>query len=287
MGFADWSHRNGKRVAKITISLVVVAGALAGLGWLTVASAKAGPVIGRGGCSPPSGRVGTPGAIPGPHKLLAKLREGQLGEVDFGRGIKAKNLVLFLDVTGTSKGTPLLHVRTNVFRRDDDARLDPVRIVPRAALIGRTAQLSVCFGRKDNRLGDPGTYRGSITLDDSRMGNEVTVPITVTMQYIHGVILWWLFLPVIIPGSWALWVLHTKRNPADDALVPGFVRWLFTVGGVVSVVTGSVAAVGVYIGTYLRDPTWGSSALQVPTLFGAMFSAFVTTAGITQLSKGQ
>ncbi len=268
-----------------TVLLLIIVGILT---VITLRAVRLGSVQARGGCPQSTGPVGAAGAVPGAKQVTAKLRVGQQVEVDFGRAVRAKSLDLYLDLSGPLANSDLINTRVDTFRRDDDGRLSLERIVPVASVDGRTIHLSLCFGRADNRLGDPGSYAGSVTLDDARLANTVTIPITVTMQYVHGVVLWWLFAAVFFPGTWALWVVHTQRTAGQSAFAPRALgTWLFSVGGIVSVTSGMVAAVAVYIATYVRDPTWGSSALQPVTLFGAMFSAFVTTAGLTQLTRGK
>jgi hypothetical protein len=271
------------------IGLVLVVVVLGVLVHKTMRSVRPQPLQVAGGCVPqPKQGQGRPGAEAGPGKVTAKLREGQVTQVDFGRSNSVKRLTINLDLSGDLPNGSALHVTADTFRRDDDGRLSTERVVPNATVFGRTVQLVLCLGRADARLGDPGLYRGSVTLDDSRLANSVTVPIAVTMQFVHGAVLWWLFLPIIVPGTWVLWVLRTQRGSEDPALAFREIwRWIRQVGGVGSVVSGTVAAVGVYIGTYVRDQTWGSSALQPVTLFGAMFSAFITTAGLTQLTHGK
>lgn len=271
------------------LGLVLVFIVLGALIHKTMRSVHPQPLQVAGGCVPqPKQGQGRPGAEAGPGKVTAKLREGQVTQVDFGRSNTVKRLTVNLDLSGDLPNGSALHVTADTFRRDDDGRLSSERVVPNATVFGRTVQLVLCLGRGDARLGDPGLYRGSVTLDDSRLANSVTVPITVTMQFVHGAVLWWLFLPIVVPGTWVLWVLRTQRNSDAPALAFREIwRWIWKVGGVGSVVSGTVAAVGVYIGTYVRDQTWGSSALQPVTLFGAMFSAFITTAGLTQLTHGK
>jgi hypothetical protein len=112
-----------------------------------------------------------------------------------------------------------------------------------------------------------------------RSRGVVTVPLIVTMQFINGGLLLWLYAAAVIPATWCVWVISTRRDRGQRAFSLGIIRWMLQVRGIVSVVGGGVAAFAVYTATYLRDPTWGSSALQPLTLYGAMFSAFVTTSG--------
>jgi len=253
-------------------------------GYRTLQTLRPMAVIAQGGCDPAT-RAGSPGAQPGAKGAL-KLQEGQLTRVDFARSISVKTVRASLDVTGTvaAANTPLF-TRVGTFRRTDDGRLNERNITASAVITGRTALLTVCFGRQDNRLGDPGVYNGTITIDDARLSSAVTIPFTVTMQYPHAGVVLWLIVAVLLPGIWVLWVVHTRREPDKSAIaLKEFMHWLGSTEGVVSAVTGGIAAIGVFTATYLRDPTWGSSSLQSITLFGAMFTAFVTTAGITQIT---
>jgi hypothetical protein len=224
--------------------------------------------------------------------VAAKLRTGQREEVDFGRSMTSRSIVLYLDLSKAVPGSSRFHVLVNSFTRSDDASLqDPARNIAASAISDKkTLLLSVCFKRSGNprtSLGDPGSYAGSVTIDDSRLVAPVTVPITVTMQYPNGVFLLWLYAGAIIPGTWCLWVIRDKPGGTESALNRRFFKWLITINGVVSIVAGSVAAFTVYVAVYLRNPTWAANALEVLTLYGGMFSAFVTTAGIASLTGGK
>lgn len=276
--------RGGLTLVAVLALVVVCFGGVAYCGYRTIRTLRPLAVAPQGGCDRAT-TVGRPGAQPGAKGAL-KLQEGQLTRVDFARSISVKTVRASLDVTGTLAATQLpLFTRVGTFRRADDGRLNERNIVASAVITGRTALLTVCFGRQDDRLGDPGVYNGTITIDDARLSSAVTIPFTVTMEYPHVGVVLWLIAAVLLPGIWVLWVVHTRRAPDKSAIaLREFVRWLGSTEGVVSTVTGGIAAIGVFTATYLRDPTWGSSSLQSITLFGAMFTAFVTTAGLTQIT---
>lgn len=286
-GVSGASTGGGVGWRRTAIALVVALLATAiGVGLVrTAQSLRPLSEVPEGGCgATPPGPATVRSQTPGTGAM--KLREGQTTRVAFGRSVSAKVVTVYLDLTGSvaTPGTALL-TRIDTFRRPDDGQLRSDLIVPKAVVTGRTVILTVCFGRVHDHLGDPGTYSGSITIDDPRLTTAVTVPFTVTMQYLHESVLLWLLLLAMVPGTWVLWVVHTSRKPAQRAVdAPEMGRWLISVEGVVSVAAGGVAATSVFIGTYLRDPTWGSSALQPITLYGAMFSAFVTTAALTQIT---
>lgn len=123
-----------------------------------------------------------------------------------------------------------------------------------------------------------------MTINDGRLSTPVSIPIIVTMQYTNGVFLLWLYFLAILPGAWCVWIIRDKVDGSQPALSLDFLEWAFTVNGIVAIVAGGVAAFAVYVAVYLRDPTWGSSALQPLTLYGGMFSAFVTTSGLASLT---
>jgi hypothetical protein len=279
-------HWSRERWAALVTSALALA-SLALLAFFSLLDARSMPKETMQTCpggATKTSQLGIPGA--GAGNLTATLREGQRQEVDFGRSVSARTLFIYLDLSSQATGPPYFAVHTDPFVRDDDAVLVDSQIMTHAQSDGKTLILTVCFIREKQHssLGDPGVYTGSVTIDDSRLKSAVTVPITVTLQYIHGILLLWLYLLVLIPGTWCLWVIKTSREGDNPFLDRSIWHWFKTVNGVVSVVAGGVAAFGVYVATYLRDPTWGSSALQPLALYGAMFSAFVTTAGLAQLA---
>jgi hypothetical protein len=273
---------------KPLLGVGVAASALGAFAAISIVDAISMPTAAQASCSGttvPAHRVGSAG--PGQGMLAAKLQEGQREEVDFGRSIAAKELKMYLDLGGLASGQRYFSVHANQFVRADGAILNKSFIAADAESDGNLLILNLCFIRERNHtsIGDPGMYTGTVTLDDSRLRSSVTVPVTVTMQYVHGSLLFSIFfLLTLIPGTWCLWVVKTNRKGADNALSKSFFSWPFTVQGIVAVVVAGIAAIGVYIATYLRDPTWGSSVLQPLSLYGGMFTAFVTTGGIAQLA---
>ncbi len=230
---------------------------------------------------------GEPHSISSEGTVTAKLQPGQPEAVNFGRSFTSRSITEYLSLNTVPRGSAYFHIRMNPFLRADDASLRCNDIVASAVRDGGTLILNVLFnrGKRSMNLGDPGSYSGSVTIDDSRLKTPVTVPIIVTMQYTNGVFLLWLYAFAVIPGAWCVWVLRSQRDGNDDALSLEFMEWAISVKGLVALVAGSVAAFAVYVGVYLRDPTWGSSALQPLTLYGGMFSAFVTTSGLASLTS--
>ena len=284
----SWFKTYGRRVA-VAAAVLAVFGTLGVLG---VRDALSIPRNEQGDCTKastePHGKIGSAGA--GSGKLVAKLQEGQREEVDFGRSSQPKDLELYLELSAPVAPPTYFAMQVNQFTRADDATLQPHDIIANAQDDGTTLKINLCFLRGDGHavtlLGDPGTYIGSITVDDSRLQAPVTIPLIVTMQFINGGLLLWLYVAAVIPAIWCVWVISTVRDRTKGAFSVDIIRWMIQVRGIVSVVGGGVAAFAVYTATYLRDPTWGSSALQPLTLYGAMFSAFVTTSGLAHLTAG-
>ena len=289
VGSDETDQKRGKWLVVALFLLVVFAGFVVASFSDLKANLLAHPTA-QARCSRTHGKTGVSyaGSTKGSVDVIsAKLQRGQREEVDFGRSLTSRTIILYLNMSATPKGPAYFHARPNSFVRADDADLRPQDIAASVREDGRTLILKVCFyrnGIRTTNLGDPGSYSGSITIDDSRLSTPVYVPITVTMQYANGVFLLWLYFGAIIPGAWCLWVIKGKRDGNQGAFSLDFLRWAVTINGLVAIVAGSVAAFAVYIAVYLRDPTWGSSALQPLTLYGGMFSAFVTTSGLASLT---
>jgi hypothetical protein len=217
--------------------------------------------------------------------ITAKPLAAQRGEVDFGRALTVRTLTVDLSLSPAPSTGTSFKVHANQFLRADGASLNLSDVTPTAVSDGQNLILTVCFARdKTAPLGDPGSYTGSVTIDDSKLKAPVTIPITVTMQYSNGVFLLWLVLAAIVSGAWCVWVLRSNRDGSTGAFTRDFFSWAKTVNGLVALVAGSVAAFAVYNAVYLRDPTWGYSGLQPLTLYGGMFSAYVTTSGLASLT---
>lgn len=248
------------------------------------------PTLACGDVSPPqaSATPAPPAATTAPTgagNITAKPLAAQRGEVDFGRALTVRTLTVDLSLSPAPATGASFKAHANQFLRADGASLNLSDVTPTAVSDGQTLILTVCFDRdKQVPLGDPGSYTGSVTIDDSRLKAPVTIPVTVTMQYSNGVFLLWLLFAAIVPGAWCVWVLRSNRDGGAGAFTLDFFRWAVTVNGLVALVAGSVAAFAVYNAVYLRDSTWGYSGLQPLTLYGGMFSAYVTTSGLASLT---
>jgi tetratricopeptide (TPR) repeat protein len=281
---AAWAsmRRLAKLAAWIIIPLLII-GVFAWLSAPDLESQLVNPPQSSAKCSTPKAGGNAAGAT----TVTAKLLGGQRGEADFGHSLTARTLTIDLSLSAVPEGSTVFSVRPNPFLRADDASLNPSDILAAAHTDGNVLILTVCFARNTpgSSLGDPGFYAGSVTLDDARLSAPVTIPLNVTMQYQNGVFLLWLYFAAAIPGAWCVWVLKRPRDGTASALSRDFFQWAGTVNGLVALVSGGIAAFAVYTAVYLRDPTWGSSALQPLTLFGGMFSAFVTTSGLASLAS--
>lgn len=279
-----------KKVFRCLLPIAAIVGVLVALGFSfpdLVANMFSHPPPAKCAALPPAG-PGNSGEKA--RTVTATLEEGQREEIDFGRSITARTVTFYLDLNAAPVGPASFTTRTNAFVRSDDAPLSPAEIHAKAERVGTTLLVSVCFtrtGSTQTNLGDPGSYLGSVTVDDGRLTTPVTIPMTVTMQYTNGVFLLWLLLGAIVPGAWCIWVIRKKRGNGSRAFSTDFFNWAFSIDGVIAIVVGSVTAFSVYMAVYLRDPTWGSSALQPLTLYGSMFSAFVTTSGLASLTSAK
>lgn len=121
--------------------------------------------------------------------VTAKLESGRAEEVDFGRSVTSRGVTAYLDLSSIPSGSLYFHIRLNPFVRSDDATLRPQNISAIAERDGTTLILNICFDRNGGRntnLGDPGSYMGSVTVDDSRLSGPVAIPVTVTMSIIQN-----------------------------------------------------------------------------------------------------
>jgi hypothetical protein len=291
----SWIRTWVKRIATVAVLLAV-----GGLVWAsgpdlysdlfshftsTLACGDVSPPKPQPTAAPGTAALNAAGAPIGAGTITAKPLAAQRGEVDFGRALTERTLTVNLSLSPAPSTATSFSAHANQFLRADGASLNLSDIAPTAVSDGQTLILTVCFERyKQGPLGDPGSYTGSVTIDDGKLKAPVIIPMTVTMQYSNGVFLLWLYFAAIIPGAWCVWVLRSNRDGGSGAFTLDFFKWAVTVNGLVALVAGSVAAFAVYTGVYLRDPTWGYSGLQPLTLYGGMFSAYVTTSGLASLT---
>jgi hypothetical protein len=241
----------------------------------------------------PQQAAGSPPALPAtykPAKLV--LISGQTTTLEFNRALATKTLTIQYGISGAATGTipdsganqfPQLQAADPLgFIRDDQEPLPGGRVSVASWVQNGRVLLKVCVQRSGPGFADPGTYQGTVSIVDPRVG-RVDVPVVVTLSYSSWQWIMALLVAAVLVGAWYVWVLQAKTR-AQIAIGWGFVDFYATMLGVLSAGAGVVAAFGVYTATYLNSTTWGSSSTQVFALFGAMFGAFL--AGATTVHIG-
>lgn len=177
-------------------------------------------------------------------------------------------------------GRRCLAVRVGTFFSDTGQdELDPKYVDAQALVQSGRVALDVTFDRRQDRLGPPGSYTGVVSLVDEQVG-RVDVPVTVTMSYP----IWqWPFAMLVfllVPAIGYVWLLKGSFLGRENVALSlrDFHDWVFGRNHIIATGTGAAAALGIFSGTYLRSPTWGSDVVQAITLFGSMFAAFVASA---------
>ena len=137
--------------------------------------------------------------------------------------------------------------------------------------------LTVTFDRRSSALGAPGSYVGTISVVDPRVG-RVDVPFRVALAFP-----WWQFvlallLFMLLPATVYLWYLRGSFTPDAQPTFLGLQEWLFSRNAQMSFGTGVAAAASVWMATYISGETWGGSIAAATALFGATFSSFVAAA---------
>jgi hypothetical protein len=145
--------------------------------------------------------------------------------------------------------------------------------------------LTVRFDRRNARLGDPGTYTGTISIVDPRV-SRVDQQFTVQLAYP-----WWQFVAAQLVGMLVLailylWLLRGSFGSGELGL-DGLERWLLSRNAVLSIGVGVGAAVSVWTATYFGNPAWDASFPAATALLGASFSAFVAASTAVTLAGTQ
>jgi hypothetical protein len=232
----------------------------------------------------PRQAAGEPPALPvnyKPAKLV--LISGQITTLQFNRALATKTLTIQYGISGAATGAipqsgagqfPRLQVADPLgFIRDDQEPLPGDQVKVASWVQNGRVLLKICVQRSGPGFADPGTYQGTVSIVDPRVG-RVDVPVVVTLSYPTWQWIMALQVLAVLAGAWYVWVLQAKKA-TEIAIGWGFVDFYATMLGVLSAGAGAVAAFGVYSAAYLNSTTWGSSSTQVFALFGAMFSAFL------------
>jgi hypothetical protein len=94
----------------------------------------------------------------------------------------------------------------------------------------------------------------------------------------------------LILGSLNSWALGRNQAADDVAIntsrVREYLRWWVTLGGIVAIVAGMAAALGIFSAQYLNADVWGSQLKDVIGLAAAMFVAFIGAATVAHLPAG-
>ena len=234
-----------------------------------------------------------------PEPATLSLKKGENTTVPFGRSLETERLTIRLDVVKGKIVQPLnpLKLLVGQFRREGDA--DASDIPARRIFVNATVEslrlvaLRICVDRdgpiestaqekvddEDPSPPHPGTYVGDVTITDRRV-STITVPITIKLAYSRWpyVALLWYFVALV--GSVYVWALREKRGETDlmfsFSSIGKLGQWSSRWGGIVSIIAGSIGALTVFVASYLQSPDWGNGVEQILSLFGAMFTAFVT-----------
>lgn len=145
--------------------------------------------------------------------------------------------------------------------------------------------LTVRFDRRNARLGDPGSYTGTISIVDPRV-SRVDQQFTVQLAYP-----WWQFVAaqlvaMLVLAVLYLWLLRGSFGSGELGL-GDLEQWLFSRNAVLSIGVGVGAAVSVWTATYFGNPSWDASFPAVTALLGASFSAFVAASTAVTLAGTQ
>lgn len=252
--------------------------------------------VGKTGCTSETIPSRMP-SVPPAAKAALRLRDNERTTLAFGRSRKARTLHMRLDVTLPSQSILKANERATLlakvedFVRDDDEQLDldtkaehiPPTAVASGIFDGNSVRLNVCIDRR-HYIGDPGTYHGTVTVNDSRVV-ILTLPVTLTLSYPYPNVVA-LLLPVIgVIAAIITWSIREKRQETAGPLNSRFFRWVGTIAGISALAAGTAAMITAFYATYLNSGTWGSNSQQALTLIGTLYLAFVGSATTVHLGS--
>ncbi len=177
--------------------------------------------------------------------------------------------------------TVLTVIKRPLKRQEVDAEIRAIDYEATAVVTAlREVTLIICIDPAKAGI-HPGTYKGEVRIVDPRV-QDVTIPLTITAQYpgyrwmvlLYGV-------GLLGPGSLFVWATarRTTGRPIGNLLrrEPRKGLWEWALPNLVAFVPPAVAAGGVFIASYWRDPAWGAKAPEDWfQLFAAMFTAYST-----------
>jgi hypothetical protein len=181
---------------------------------------------------------------------------------------------------GPSQLDRVLRTHVSEFQRTDGRKFhNPTDQVWAQAVIGARdrVNLLVCFDPGRGRRVIPGTYVGTVAIDDDSLAEPAVASIQVTLKYPD------MLGPLILVGAGALVAIALKA--ASDITTRNTSAWLQRSTNRAALVYGIAAVAAVYA-TYLRSDDWGANGLlDVGALFAAGFAGFL--AGLTAHQAGQ
>jgi hypothetical protein len=168
----------------------------------------------------------------------------------------------------------VLHTEISDFQRVDGRRFhNPKDQIYAQAIVGHrgTVHLRMCFDPGSGRRVIPGTYVGTVTIDDDSLKEPAVASAQVTLKYPDP------FGPLVVIALGV--VLATAFKALADRDTYNLPHWLRHRKNILALQFGIVAVALVYA-TFLRSPDWGANGvLDGGALFGAAFSAHL--AGLT------
>jgi hypothetical protein len=223
--------------------------------------------------------MGTPGRY-----SLSPRTPNQVYQLNFGDSRTADFISVEFDESGGTRVKTQVNrvLRTYIseFRRIDGRKFhNPKAQIYTQAIIGNrnVVRLNTCFDPGSGRRIIPGTYIGTVTIDDRSLKEPVVVPIQVSLKYPD---LGFPFVIALVGAVLATWLKALSDDKATD--LPD---WLAQRRNKVAMFFGLGAVAAVYAG-FLRSADWGTNGLlDVGTLFAAAFAAHLT--GLTAYQAGE
>jgi hypothetical protein len=208
----------------------------------------------------------------------------QIHQLAFGTSRQPEFVTIDFTETGephpTSDIGRVLRTQVSEFQRTDGRKFhNPSDQIWAQAVIGRrdSVILRVCFDPGRGRRIIPGTYVGTVAIDDDSLSEPAVASVQVTLKYpdmLGPLIL------VVVGG-----LLAVVLKAASDNTTATTMNWLGNPSNQSALIYG-VAAIAAVYATYLRSEDWGTNGLlDVGALFAASFAGFI--AGLTVHQAGQ
>jgi hypothetical protein len=168
----------------------------------------------------------------------------------------------------------VLHTQISDFQRVDGRKFhNPTDQIYTQAIVGRrgAVHLRLCFDPGSGRRVIPGTYVGTVSIDDESLKEPAVASAQVTLKYPDPC------GPLVLIALGV--VLATAFKALADRDTYNLPHWLRQRKNILALQYGIVAVALVYA-AFLRSPDWGTNGLlDMGALFGAAFSAHL--AGLT------